>query len=573
MNIQLFNKQTQLVIEDKKNSLYFINSTLRQPERLLNFLSLFNTLKEIKTIWSFNDFFCAACKEYPQESYDEKTPHETYTRRFKELMLLGLIKYSENTKNSTIILEYIDIDYLDSFLPLAKTTNDSIQEREKRSTFILSLLKKRNTLDFVTQLIIEVENLWINQNKGKRKGVSNIELIFCYKISPIMEQQKKLNVQYFAKQIILMRNLYKIEKKKVHNLKLKYIDFLKSRAQIKENRFLSYLEHLNKNKIETEKIKISIRLWETIKEYIDVTTRTLRITDCFQINNKFLSKSITINPFFTTKLNYFLENNYNHIRTKIIQKEIERDLYSHEIKEYKSQNKNIVNPINFRYEREIQNRLNFYIDKRNKDEEKKEINSLLDFFKEDPSWYIFEHLINCLASFYLKYHLKQQLTTKNINYAIKLDSEGNYGNSTTSGVEDFSYLGTEFNLIIESSRLSGLIARKNEGPAVKLHAENIYKKNKNVTLVLIVLENQISNEFQQDYLETNLFNISISKPIYYLPLSFKQFKDNFYNTDRNIHVLEIIKELQEKINIENINKNQHAQYQTFSNLNLEKIIL
>lgn len=559
-------------VDSKKNALYFINSTIRNTTRINDFLLIANKYNNKKIlVETFLKDSTAAniLKNFEsQKKTQEENKLEAYTRRFDELKKLNLIDYKISKDNHTQ-KKYISFNNTIYYYELFNPKNYNEKENdcdylEVISNMLLFLLKKRNTLNFITYLILEVENKWINEKKRRRLGIADKELEAIYVLMPYLKYKNENDVKHIAELIINFREQFETNKKL--DSKLKYSDFIKKHVE---------KEEIN-NSISGSNIKF-IQL-SSAKEYIDVTFRTLKATGCFSYHHQHIMKSISIEKLFISKLNYFLEKEFHsELSQELISGQLFENLNKYEIEFYNSNGIKVSNPIYFRYSRFLHEKKISYINYSNKEKQQEEIKFLIEDFQKNPTWYDFEHLNNYIMSYYLKFNLGLKFKEKDIKYAIKIDQEGNIKNSTTSGIEDFSINTENFTIVLESSTLRNLESRKYEVASVKTHVEEIYKKQekKKPILTIIVLKDNPYEPLQEDYIESNIFNNLRNRDIFYLPLSFNQFKSNFFNNTKTTTIIEIINDLKENTKkiINDLKENTERQkavkaknYTTFSDI-------
>ena len=595
------------------NRLYFINPTLRNPDRILDFWLLSLDCVDLvgseeKSTIFFEQFKNLIESKYTniltlKDSNNLESFYDAFSRRFSELNKLELIKFQNNNKSFVFTKTSLN-PTLFNLENINKDLNNDINSLENFSNFFLFLLKKRNILNFIYSIIKKTELKWKNNN-GKRIGVSNIELQYAYVVYYFKEF--KLSSEDISNLIIELRKEYKTKDKKSI---LSYNKFIENSLSI--NQELQKIS-LSKNNKKTAEENIKTKL-NNAKDYIDVLIRTLVLTNCFYTKHQFHMKSININEYFFSKLSYFLSHDLKYLEEKILNQRLSKDIKSHESNYYNlieknkmffdsfafnlidSENSNydynynlffnnfnkklafISNNdeiyINHRYNKLEKNKKLTYISNNNIEEEYKDIEDFCKKFKENPYWSDFEHLNNLIICHYIKYQLGIFINEENINYAIKIDHEGNHANSTTSGIEDFSFIGEDIVVSIESSRLNGLNARKNEIEPVQNHSINLYTKHKKPVLTFIVLDHKISEEFQHSYISKNLHNKISAQDIYYLPLCFSDFKNNFLNNKKStiFRFMDILNEIKDKTHIIK-NENFEFKYNTFKEFNLQTIKL
>lgn len=433
------------------------------------------------------------------------------------------------------------------------------------SNFLLFILNKRNTLSFITSLILEVEFLWQKENNRKRIGIANLELEVIYVLLPLLKYQNKNNVKNIAAIIINLRKEYELFKLKTNTIK-SYKDFLSNYVEDikKTNHCIEFIEFKKRTNNNFELIKIS-----TARDYIDVLFRTLVETNCFNYKFQHVMKSIIINNDFNSKLSYFITKNIEYIEKKLLNQKLEEDLRNYEIDFFKNSGLTIKSPVAYRYDKKEQSRKISYLDYENKEDQHKETTMIIDSFYKEPNWYTFEHLNNLIACYYLKFNENEYLTEENIKYAIKIDSDGNIKNSTTGGIEDFSHTGDKSILIVESTLLKGLESFKLEFASVKKHAERYYNTKKPI-LCLIIFKDEPDMGLQDSFISTNKSNIDCGIECFFLALSFENYKKLFFG---NIHksILDIIQEIKVKLINFDFKKHNEQTYShvTFKSLQLE----
>lgn len=495
-------------VTNKKNALYIINSTIRNPIRLLDFYYFVSLL--IKKFGSehaiaFQDFldFVDDCGANLLTHKNHTLPAriEGFSKRFCELKLLGLIDFK--VQNGCFYFTEKQLS-ADNFNPCGYTLDTSgFDFLETNSNFLLFILSKRNTLHFITSLIQTVDKRWKDNYQGKRQGLSNLELSFIYVLVPFLEQKGKNNVHNIADIILEYRSKYN----NLPDSKPDYSAYLETQLEI-------YTSCHRQFKF----IKLA-----SAQDYIDVLLRTLESTHCFKCVNKFKMHSLIINDKFMSKLCYFLSVDFQTLENQFISNTFLANLKKYEKKYYLATNEHVSEPTSYRYNNQIADRKNNYLSS----DIKIHNNALLEYGKKDNLyWYEFEDLNNLLLTHYVKFYLQQNLNADNLKYAIKLDSQGGVKNSTSSGVEDLSIQLKNCILVVESSLQSGLSARKNEGPPVIDHCNKIYfnDSEKRQVLCFIVFPHKPSAGFDSDFITHNRFNLEVNKDILYYPICIQEFK-------------------------------------------------
>lgn len=541
-------------VSTKKNALYIVNPTLRNPNRLLELqyiVSLvvrkfgFNTPISIEEFIDFTDNYATDFTKYSNDSIEDK--FTSFNKRLCELKILGLIDFK--IKANSIYFYENEFSHI-SFNPQGYShENGDFNFLETNSNFLLFILSKRNTLYFLTSLIKEVEKIWKTDLKRDRDGISNIELTYIYIILPLLETKKQHHVKFIVDIIINNRLKYDRIKNNQHNQvkKITYKNFYSSEINLTEK--------LHRN--------ISFKKASTVDNYIDVLFRTLESTSCFKLKDQFHMSSVTINEEFYSKLSFFLIHDFNQIKTFLLNNTLLSQLHSHEKKFFKQQDLIIQNPIAFRYERQDKARKNLYFSN-NMEEHQEKIQHYKG--KKKLEWDEFEDFNNLLMTFFVKKQLNKQLTKDNLKYAIKLDALGNVKNSTTGGMADLSIFLEEFTLVVESSLQYGLNARKNEVAPVLTHVNDIYYKNRKKTICFIVFEKQAFHGIQHDYIEHNISNLLFNKDIIYIPVSVDYFYKIIFSQPCSI--LELSENIQSKLaqfkeNIKEISQSRNLLFSDF----------
>jgi len=538
MSVYFENQEVPFIIDEKnKTSLYVVNSTIRETQRINTFFQFVDAfIKQYGydqniPLKKFMDF-ASANSELLYNTYcsvdDQGTPSlSAYKKKLSELNVLGLISYKSN--RDTICFYKTPYDYS----MFNTNSNSSANNTEVISTLLLYIMKKRGNLDFTYSLIQHIENIWIHENKRCRLGVSRKELEMLYVLGPWFVKNKTNTSLKMAQFIVEQRFLFEKEKDQHAH----YSAFIKSTVD----------KIVTQNTTETQKFVKPA----TARDYIDVLCRTMNGTYCFRHINQFMDQSFTFNTNFSSKLSYFINHSYAYVHEKLIKNALIENLKTFEIA-FIQQNHmiNIEDPVAYRFYKLKEDKKNIYLNYQNPEQQTSEINAAIIEHETNPTWYNFEHVNNYIMAHFLKFKKHKILHSKNLCFAIKMDEEGNFKNSTTAGVADFSVHFDDMNIIVESSTQRGLNARKNEVPSVKEHAEAIYAENKKPTVVFIVLANNPDEKIHEDFLFYNLGNVLVKRDIFYIPVSFEQFKALFFS-QKDIDLNELIHNLKQNLNNEN----------------------
>lgn len=537
-------------VDTRKNALYVVNPTLRNPDRLLELQYISSLIVRkfgVNTPISFQDFidftdsYATGFIKFSNNSLDTKV--NSFCKRLSELKILGLINFQ--IKNNTIIFKETEFSHI-SFNPEGYSReDDDFNFLEVNSNFLLFVLSKRNSILFITSLIKEVERIWNVDLKRKRFGLADIELEHIYITLPFLKNRNEHHVKYIAN--LIVNNRLKYEEL---NNKISYREFYSNELNLLQNchRNFTFLEE------------------KTAKDYIDVLFRTLECTCCFKLINQFTMYSVTINDDFYSKLSFYLTYNFDKIKNFLFNDALVSELNSHEKKFFKEIGLSIQKPIVFRYEKQEKARKSFYLT-----DDLEEHKEKIFFYKNKKNllWHEFEDYNNLLMTFFVKKELNKKLTKDNLKYAIKLDQFGNVKNSTTGGVADLSIFIDNFTIVVESSLLIGLQARKNEVAPVLTHVNNIYYENKKTTICFIVFEKEAFHGIQHDYIDHNLSNLLFDKDIVYIPISSDYFFEIMFSNPCSL--LELSQEIKSKLAhfTEDIKRISYTRNLLFSDFNIK----
>lgn len=538
MSVYFENREIPFVIDERnKTSLYIVNSTIRETQRINTFFQFADAFvkqygyDQNIPLTKFMDF-ASSNSELLYNTYcsvdEQGTPSlSAYKKKLSELNVMGLISYKSN--RDTICFYKTAYDYS----MFNANNNSSSNNTETISTLLLYIMKKRGALDFTHSLINYVEQIWINENKRCRLGVSRKELEMLYVLGPWFVKNKTNTSLKMAQFIIEQRFTFEQEKDK-HAHYAAFIKYAVDRI-------------VKKNTTEKQQFVKPA----TARDYIDVLCRTMNGTYCFRHINQFMDQSFTLNANFSSKLSYFINHSYAYIHEKLVKNALIEDLKMSEmdfVQQY--HHIEIEDPVSYRFYKLKEDKKNIYLSYQNPAQQASEINAAINEHETNRTWYNFEHVNNYIMAYFLKFKKHKILHPQNLRFAIKMDEEGNFKNSTTSGVADFSVHFEDINIIIESSTQRGLSARKNEVPSVKEHAESIYDEKPKMTVVFIVLANNPDEKIHEDFIITNLGNVLLGRDIFYVPVSFEEFKKLFFS-EQSTDLDDIIARMKQNINHEN----------------------
>lgn len=515
-------------------NLYLFNPTMRNPKRLLEFISLasqFISKYGYKTKITETELISFVAELIEKEGQDEEDKilkmngndltFRSINKKFSEINALGFIDFNQKTppNNKKDIVEcksneeepqepYIWFNQTQYPIDLFK----NIKSEDQLSSFYMLILKREGVLNFMTDLILKTSSLWRKQN-GRRYGVSAEEIRFIYRLFPHLNRKKIISSNDVAQFIINYRNSFKDSNEKLNKKdKLNYKDYLLNQSFI----------------IEKQYAKIKFQKYDTCNDYVDVLLRTLTSSSCFLSTFKGSDSYLSLNDFFVSKLSYFYKSNYKDLLLQFLENRLSKKLESYEVNFFNNELKeDVPDPTVYRIDRTKRKKANIYTEYYNKEE----LNQILDLDKTATNgWSDFEHINNWLLCYHIKTKSKSfTLKEEHITHAIKFDYGGNHLSATTPGIADMFVSLPNMNVVVESSLRFDYNLRVNEFIQVTSHAEQIYQKNEEKPLLVFIVVKCLNDDFISDFKEKNINMVKMkykgnNKKIIYLPIEYENYK-------------------------------------------------
>lgn len=296
MSVHIEDKRIDFEFEKRgKTPLYTINSSLRNVNRAKDFLLFFDRIADYfgyDTEITEDEF--VHFLSYYQKTYnlvlvqEDKKPNKSaftpYFKKITELRPFEMISFKRAHNSVTLKKSPFNYDHFFS------GRNTQLSLEEQNSIFMLYIMKRRGTLDFMTYFIQRLNKLWAKKD-GLYEGVSVHELRTVYQLMPYFYAASFNNSYDIAQFVVNARLAFKKQEK--------YKDY---------GKFLQYCVDVTviHNPI-CQGVKFCTP--STAKDYIDVLCRILESSSCFTEKNK----HYTINENNFDKLNFFLQHTNEQI--------------------------------------------------------------------------------------------------------------------------------------------------------------------------------------------------------------------------------------------------------------------
>lgn len=282
-------------------SLYFLNSTYRNPERVVNAaiaISHYKKEKESQNLSTdLSDLRNIINSDVKFREPTAQMFHKSFLRKKVEIAKLGFGKINCKGQVET----ELDIDSLNP-TSLVEGEGEGA-EAEWKSNVILYALSKNKHLEFISELINAVDEAW--GNTDSRKGVSEMELVFLY---GYLDANLTSRVNTMVKLIVDMRNE------------------CKANGVTNEKKFL-------KDRIIS---KYGVKTFNNSRDYIDSLIRSLVLSGCFEVKgygyteknaSNFAMRLVQINDNLRSKIDFFRKNTFTQLTEFINQKTFCEKLY------------------------------------------------------------------------------------------------------------------------------------------------------------------------------------------------------------------------------------------------------
>lgn len=473
----------------KSNFLIIGNPTYRNQNRLLNvIIKIFNSNNNNEFILQEMDLFDIINKDIKTDRNDFNRYKKSAQRKISELNKSDIITVKKENKECYRIIKHINIENFK-----LKSSDLKVNEKEFMSNMLIFLLMKNNTLKLMTDLIVNVNEIWQNKYKRYRDGLLNSELVFLfYYLKRYENNVNSINLMLVVDKIIKLRlkaDIYKGNKKNF------------------------YYNEVNKIITEIEKPQ-SIK---SVEDYINTLLRTLNSTNLFSIdsyskNSEFnINHMLCLNKSFKYKLDFFNKNSFDSFKIIIENNKFIKLLYSNFNlkKAYKGQE--IITEKLFNMP---ENFLNYCVD------------SPID-------WANYEYSSTIKTFNNVKENNKNKYQFFKKRFAVKVDSNGAPIGSTTAGISDCTIVFPKTVLNFEFTMIKDDYTQCNkEFIPCKKHLEKDMSLYNKKGLVFIVAP-KISEGLEKEILNSNFSNKRISDN----KLLMFAFNDNDY--------IEFIKDLSE----------------------------
>lgn len=450
-----------------KDMLYLFNSTYRNPLRPIDVTKKLQALFAEKLCLSeqLEKMVAIANEDVKLRDNSKKGQHVSFARKKTELNRLPFLTVKVNGE----IVKHYEISNLN---PVSqKFSNDIDTDIEYNSNVMLFVLSQQQHLSFMYNLIDKVDEKW--SSIGKRKGVSQLELIYLFGYLSVHKQD---NIENLSDIVINLRQQFQQKKAQSHKDKAAPVghekDFLKDKilADFTEN------------------------IWKNGQDYIDTLMRGFALTQCFNVTrygidqkNVFSMKMLSLDNNFTDKISFFLKNTYAQLCSYVANNSFCNLLYGsfNVIKAYHQQNKEINDLIKTNpYTLPLQ--------------EKWETSTL--------PWCEYEY--HCSVS-YLQSLKKHDNNYDNLtkNVAVKTHLKSVYG-GTTPGIADCFVVFDDIVVSVESSTLMPEYQQCNkEYIPNKTHIAKLVKEHNKTYGLCVTVMPKITKEFNKEYIRHNFSNL------------------------------------------------------------------
>lgn len=447
---------------------YFINSTYRNVERVLNPIEKITNLYKESTV-SKNQIIDVISEDIKLQNKTSQSTIESVKRKISEINKMGFIKVSQYRCELSL-----DINLLN---PMHINFDNKVDiDKEWHSNVFLYALCHEGRLEGITNLIVNINKKW--SKIGHRKGITENEMAYLYLYTKTQGNQ---TIEELSNIIITLREEFKKQKEG------KEKDFIKNQMNVKFTQ-----------------IKVKNAL-----DYIDTMIKSLKVTECFSVvrhgNSKYGQKLITINESFQEKIAFFLKYEKEELIELINKGTFCSELYK---------NFNVISA----YKTTIEE-INELI-KENPQKWQLDMNLLIE--NKNFTWYDYEISNSLYLLQALKLHdEKYNSYTKKI--ATKTDGGIAYA-GTTPGVADCYVVLEELILTVESAKLwQGFQQCNKEYIPIMSHLSDLMTiHNKNIGLCLMVVP-EVSKEITLRCLENNFSNVLYDKKKILFPINTKNY--------------------------------------------------
>lgn len=449
-----FKNLGKVMFIDEK-SLYIMNSTYRNPARLLSVLSQLQE-KEAEQL-TYQEIIDTVQKDIKNEKISEKTIAESFKRKVSEINRFDFVKIKNNSVSFGITIKNLS----------SQLENDIINSEELYGNAILMCLKQEQKLDKITTLIQEIDQYWHTVG-GYREGISEKEMVYIYAFVKANGQQP---IKTMVDKIIDLRLAHKQEK----TLK---------------NKPGSYKLWLTK-KMKAEFEDSGLLKLNSLGDYIDTFIRALTLSNCFVINRneddkKQFMKMVQINSVFKDKLNFFIHHSYEDLKELANNNLLVKELYKvFNVKEAFSKTSSHFEDLINHHPEKLDVDINQYI-KNNDTWFNYEKDSVFAFFKK--------HALHNLKEYKL---FKKKIATKS-------DNNGNAYGGTTSGVADGCCVMKSIVINVEATLICKELSQESkEFTPVKQHLNNELLENNKTKGIAIIVTPYVTESLSKAILKHN----------------------------------------------------------------------
>ncbi len=463
------------------NSLIISNPAYRSTYKIIE------ALYKISNISNFEKFEISNEKLYEiiNDSSESKDKNKNAIRRLSELKKFCFLSFKKESEN-TVILKNIDINKI-----IPEIEDEDIKKEELIANGLSICLQQNNTINFIYNLIIKIEEIWNHKKNRHRKGVGLYELMYVYAYLKIYDGKIPENL------------IFEILTDKIIRRRFEYEKIKSSDDKNTDNKKDFYYKEIEKILIERS-LKV-----KSIQDYMDTLLRTLIKTKLFKEitylskDSIYVDKYILINNKFLPKIDFFINNSILSIQD-MIKKDIFLKLC------YKKINLEKIYKGNIKVIEDFKNYPENYVS--------------IDKDHYELKWFEYEYELARKTLTKLKENNKK--TYKNIikDVAIKLNEKGSPYNATANSVSDLSLELNNFVVNAEFTKIVNSYTQcLKEFIPCKTHIEDKVKSNCSYGLCIII-SNIIGENLQREIKSANYSNIYLNnKNIVMIPMTTKQY--------------------------------------------------